>query len=1156
MNRIKYLLLFVAAALFLAACSTTDNGQTPGADTGSLKITVEGVASADVTVKKGSAEAWSGTVTGSTTRTLDVGTYTVTGAAASGYTAPSAQTVDVTKGGTAEVTLKYTANGNGDGPDVPDLEPGLYVTLFPFAARDADTTVTVYPYGDDEPAAPAANGEGQIYFDVPAGEYVVVAERAGFVTAEKEVDVDEDAATQTTVTLVAAGADGGPTENVDPNDPNAIKLSVVDEDGVSYRQHVDGPIFEENFAKNAELFAAQTEEFVCVTIQTVPFANIELDITSVIGNRVTWFRDACEDEVSGAATQGQLTADENGVASFSLYATDAWDIISIPGSNGAIFVSDVRSPAKVIVTARGADGKAALKEFKVFFVPMTHLLFGHGHDVDFDEDIDEPYDMVKAAVDAWLAGEPMDDDVYTGARWGREFEIQPNIWDTAGSNSHFFGTAAGYKQPINYGLGNVHEDFGGYMAYEIIGGDTDKVEWVDGEWCDLPDAANPELCIIDDYPAYAQLKPKSSVRLEDLQASGLSATVQATYFHEVQYGNFTYNFPLKSYTFTKKWIPAQLKIEKSVSQHVLTWFGEEHTLPATSDALTDNYLATVTITVTNDGEVAAKDVSITDLLPAELGVYEPTLEPEATYDAGKHGITWDYNTDADLQELAPGASIEVSFDVYARQKPGFLGFCEGEATGLIAPLYGICGDDDVGGPYPDPYLVVNGETQNSVAVTSRWVDDQGNASDQHVTSYQPVADEAHIWVVRPLFHIDKSLITDPPVVDERNVVQYEITVTNIDRLDNNEEAYEDLFEWYPWEFGLDEVGSLNQPDDYSVRNNPYARDIAILDEFEDGLDFTDADNFDVADGAHQPSDDDQATSWKDLNELERGQQAHTRLTLTAQVPSAEGAELNEAGEWQPTGEVLNEDDAVEPGWWQNCAYLAAPQLNQPGTPGGTSYSEPLPWTQFMVEGEIEGTASTAGGIGEMYQFTDRNYISDCANVIVLPLPPQIASLSLTTNGEYNQAPVNGEPDREALDDGYVVGDNFWYVLTAQNSGQGAATNVVFVADLDFTDAGNNDVRINFDGTARIYIGDVTGPWTQRGTKALSGGAVNVGFDPITVPAGKYMRVVLPATVVQGPDSDEIGGTVDLNATVTYDDGVSTGVEKHVQEQTTVNRVAP
>ncbi len=133
--RLGIILLLLLA---LISCSTSDKKE----DKGSLKVIVEGLLKAldgsEATVN----------ITGSTNKTLSfngsgeetitdlaVGNYTVTANSFAGHVAPNSQSIEVTKGATAEVTLSYT------------LEPG---TTEQGKDDDNDQNPIIQPNGEED----------------------------------------------------------------------------------------------------------------------------------------------------------------------------------------------------------------------------------------------------------------------------------------------------------------------------------------------------------------------------------------------------------------------------------------------------------------------------------------------------------------------------------------------------------------------------------------------------------------------------------------------------------------------------------------------------------------------------------------------------------------------------------------------------------------------------------------------------------------------------------------------------------------------------------------------------------------------------------------------------------------------------------------------
>lgn len=83
---------------------------------GQLEIVLEGVTAADVLVNQGAQTLFSGTVNGSMTLELAVGSYTVDGLPQDGYVDPPATDVEVLEGQTTQLTLSYT-EGTPPPPD-------------------------------------------------------------------------------------------------------------------------------------------------------------------------------------------------------------------------------------------------------------------------------------------------------------------------------------------------------------------------------------------------------------------------------------------------------------------------------------------------------------------------------------------------------------------------------------------------------------------------------------------------------------------------------------------------------------------------------------------------------------------------------------------------------------------------------------------------------------------------------------------------------------------------------------------------------------------------------------------------------------------------------------------------------------------------------
>ena len=336
----------------------------------------------------------------------------------------------------------------------------------------------------------------------------------------------------------------------------------------------------------------------------------------------------------------------------------------------------------------------------------------------------------------------------------------------------------------------------------------------------------------------------------------------------LDFGNTTYYFPLKDVTVTKRYISNVLDIDKTVENHVLTWYGDnldlidgdddsdagtdidndgeiDYTLdPANAVPAGSVFTTTVTLTVTNTSPAQADDVTATDVtleddLPAELGVIESSLTDGGTYNSVNHAITWF------VGDLAPGESATRSFDVYVRQKPGF---CVDEEDLEASEFYtvgftfdnedddGNDGDDNDNGDddsdrgdtsvcYSDPYEIINGGALRDV--TAAWFFE----GTQQVVDFDGYAneDDVIIHAVRPIFDIDKELLNpqDMPF-DIGMAARFGVTIANLDRT-LSDPGYAELAAMYPSEF------------DGSTRDNPYARDVNLSDIFLIGLDYTTAD---------------------------------------------------------------------------------------------------------------------------------------------------------------------------------------------------------------------------------------------------------------------------------------------------------------------------
>src|SRR5690625_2353828 len=1136
MKRIKHLLLFVGAALFLAACGTGGNGgDNGGGQDGTLRFALNGVPSAAVEVLSGSDTVFDETVENGDSTTLAAGSSAARAGAVSGYNAPAAQNVTVVAGQTVTATLNYIAQGsdngdNGDNGTDPVTEAGVHVRVFPPEARSGATVSVLDVDGE---VVESESGKGDVHFELDAAQDLrVQVSSPGYSTWTSEYfDLAEDETEDFRVTLAEDNSVSGNIAR------DGITFDFGDVDGNRYATWA-----EVNPSKNATLLAAQTEEQICVTVNVVdeagePVANapVSVGLANDFWDAAVAYPGGCENELSAATSSGlgQLYTDSDGNVTFSLQALNA-------GLAWQMILSGEREPVKVLVSAVGADNVARTAEFKLFALNISHLMFGAAQGDDgtaFGLAVDQLSLPNGSANPARIAD----------TRMGYDFgPINPVIWDIGDSNSVTFVTGVTRKQPTTspFLIPNFPGDAAvlvpGSVIYAIDEAALEFVEW-DGDCIVSTDGT---LCVIEDgLVDAAVLSPVSSV----LSDGSFSVEVTATYVFDVEYGDEIYPFPLKDYTFTVDWVRGFLDIDKHVSQHVLTWHGEDITLPARTgiEGLTSmpaEYTSTVTVTVSNPSDSTFYNVTVRDGIPAELGVVFDSISDGGTYDPSNHTITWD-NVEDGTFTLEAGEVREFTFDVYARQKPGYCWDVDAQPNGgnYTAPrnveptMVGEC-------YYDDPYRVTNGSYPESVSVAGFLEDNRGGA--EYTFYYTPTADESDIWVVRPFFNLTKT--GDSDVIRRGGSVEFTLAVTHVDRVANNSE-YARLATEYPWEFNSDVAGTGHR-DGGVLRNNPYAHSIDVYDAFDVGLDFTRGFDFDGT--LIVPTDTrvvGKDISFNTIPSLPRGGTTTATVVLNGNLLSDDGSVVA-----QNNAQVQIDGDPAY--WaWQNCAYLSAPQLNQPSVDaafydelvyGSEDYDRDLPLPATLLADEDARALvadATAGSDDFLRQFENAGgMLEACDEVAVIPAPPT-PSMTLTNNGEFNVEPDSGVLNPVNQFDGYLRNENFWYVVTAQNSGMADATNV----DISHT---LSNANVRFHGTAELYIDTLaniqSGTLTPDATVTVTNSGL-VEFGPVVVPAGEYIRIVLPARANQV-------GTVDMVSTLTYDGGDPL----EVKEETTVEPGEP
>ena len=778
-------------------------------------------------------------------------------------------------------------------------------------------------------------------------------------------------------------------------------VSVKDASGATLPSHK-----EVNDNKNVKLYASQTEEAVSVTLKAtdaqgvaVRNANIVVNVSELFGDHVAIIRGRAAiqgNQLAAAAFRDGILTDSNGNAVFSLYATFG----ALNTHKDSMLLLD--QPAKVVVAAENANATSVLEEFKVFFVNISHLYFnGTASGQRVGKVFPEAVNRFKPLNNRTDRGDP----------------------DT---NEHPISASLFVKQPqAKITLPNEMFNF----KFELSS--SEKVGFVPGTYDSLSGDATAY-----DRDGSVRIEPKDGLGLKDLP---IQASVKVTLITKFKYGTTTYEFPLKDFTAQKRWIGSYLSISKSIDHHVLTWAGPEHhlnkvsgvdpsnfiggkndhTLAAKDDpavAASSVFTATASLTVKNVGLDPVYNVTIADALPAELGVISSTVQPiGATYDGSGHVVTWNWQNTPDprFDKLMPNESINVTFQVYLRQKPGFAWDKDDlakTATYQVKPVYQAA--------YPDPYKVVNGAALEDV--TGTWFTGAPLSSNPSTSGHQVKVDfngsafenDVVIHGVRPIFEIEKKLINPAQPMDVGQVAYFDIKIKNADR----HPRYDGLMATYPSEFN----GQVP-----SSRDNPYGRNLRLTDIFDTGLDFVSGLPLNVLDdeGIAPASSfsltpiPDKGVVWKIVPILGGGDSGTTQLALRANLPSPmDTAKLSSIAKCLP-----------EP-YWYNCAYLDADNLNQPQIDG-------MDWKQ------LEARPWDANPLHHNDLIDLRYGIRDCAKVtVILQQEPWI---ELDSISEWNQ----GDPTGAVQLLGVHQGTSYFYYMTVTNHGGATATDVRYTANL-------------------------------------------------------------------------------------------------------------
>lgn len=962
---------------------------------------------------------------------------------------------------------------------------------------------------------------------LPRGAYTVTAGSVtGFNTPVVSGSADLTNGNATTVVTYTPVEEpppaSGPIAKIDlVRTANGSQINaLIDERGQFFpgRQEV-------NQNKTAYLFAAQTEETVCVPVRVVdaqnrpvPNASVKIQLTGPEAENIA-VTPGCVPGSQGGATPlraqnvEEVVTDSNGIARFTLYSTYE------SGLSG--------EPVKVVATASQNGTTVTPVEFKMFFLNMSHL-----------------YRSFEGGA-----------AVNTNQRVGRNFGTETNIFNSRtdraiDANDTFFNTLAFEKQPQR-DAAQPQELFPGFVRYTITGPGAQYVQFVNA---DAPDSISADGLTFTDRrggtTAGARIRPRANLTRQVLTQGPVEFQVRAEYVFETTYGNTTYQFPLKDYTFTKRYTSGFLTITKSINNRVLTWAGPNVLLTASTTTSSvfaqEPFVATATITVRNTSTQPVFNANVRDALPAELGVVTDTISNGGTYDAVLHAVTWNNTTTPGLGAIQPGETRTFTFQVYARQKPGYQ-YNNGarpatETNFFRAPI------NAPGTPYNDPYVVTNGSVDRDVTVG--YFQSADNFGGQLVEDYTPTNDESDINVVRPLFRISKTLAAGQQnPVPLGGAAVFNINVSQIDRV-ANETAYRDLFNRYPGEFN----NTTATPGLDTPRANPYGRNVIVRDVFENQLDFTNA----------TPLFNNAGLTGTQLAQpsTSGANQAGKSIVYSAVPLLQRGDSL--------FGRVFLNTNAV--GTFYNCAYVDASNLNQP-RPTTTSGAVPLasvnpvlpwayqapyipgfiPWTQYENDRIENTTLPTARPASPTFNTTaldaqQRIGIESCAPITVVQ-GPQVARLTFTNRGEYTDfGPTLIDANKQ---DGFSAAGFtgfFSYKFDSQNTGGGAANGVVF----SFTRDNDNVIfPANPSGTPAadyyIYIfnspSDVVPAQTIRPAVTFSGRTIT--FPPVNIPAGGVARVVFPG------DPNRPGvTTVDGVLTATTLTGET--VTLNTQEVTTVN----
>ena len=671
-----------------------------------------------------------------------------------------------TGGTTAPVAPAPIAGVPGTPPVAQQIEGCATITvdLEGITAVDGKTTapVTVLDSKGAQAFSGTASDLQALSQTFPAGTYTVkAAPLQGYAASNspQSVTLDCDANKAKTVVLQYKTSAAVQTK--------VASLSLAAQNPVTDGDLQDLPGNKEiNSNKNVMLYASQTEEAALVTLLVkdasgAPVAgaavNVQVDNqgVAIIGGHVRNMGGKSSQTLSPQAlpTQAVAYSDDQGVVRFTAYATSA---------------PSYGTPVKFVVSAVQGGG-AALAEFKMFFVNMSHLYY-QGN-TDFGNETKAP--------------------VGSRQRLGGKVGAFENNWIDPRQRTHAFDTVAYAKQPQGSASDVGGEGpFPGYMQYTVSGAGAGRVFLTKDAGGNAGDST-----IRSSGETY--LKTRDDVKAADL---GLSVQVKADYHYEVTFGNSTYDFLLKSYLFDKSFTGTILDISKT-GPDIQTWTGYDRKASPAYDAykpgdvtllpavdpggltpsLLDDFTVgktyDYTIVVRNTGKTVARNVIARDVLPAELGFVQGSVNVSkngaalanssllATYNAQRHAFNLAFTGAASIGELQPGEAFTITFKVYPRQKPGYV-WNDNNRDGVRDPLdtanpTGFYGENAPRTTlYEDPYMIKN----------------RAKASAENAFEVDAYKD---IYVVRPELFISK--VARDRVVYTNQPITFDIGVYNLDR---------------------------------------------------------------------------------------------------------------------------------------------------------------------------------------------------------------------------------------------------------------------------------------------------------------------------------------------------------------------------------------